>query len=103
MRDRSAWGRRVLVFVDSQVTLCCVSKGRSSRPGLNYVCRRIAALGLACEFTPVIRWVPTKRNHADGPSRGFVLGVAPEAEPAPRVRLPVGPSPMPEDFRRISG
>ena len=68
MRDRAAWGRRVLVFVDSQVTLCCVSKGRSSRLGLNYVCRRIAALGLACEFTPVIRWVPTRRSHADGPS-----------------------------------
>ena len=80
-----------------------MSKGRSSRPALNYVCRRIAALGLACELVPVIRWVPTKRNHADGPSRGFGLGVAPEEEPVPRVRLP-GPSPqMPEAFRQLSG
>ena len=103
LRNRGAWGRRLLLFVDSQVTLCCVSKGRSSRPALTYVCRRVAALGLACESTPVVRWVPTKRNHADGPSRGFGLGVAPEADCPPRVRLPAGPPLLPEDFRRISG
>eukprot|EP00969_Alexandrium_andersonii_P284055 12558463-Alexandrium_andersonii.AAC.1 len=76
-----------MLFVDSQVTLCCLSKGRSSRLALNYVCRRVAAHSLAFDARLAVRWVPTKRNHADGPSRGEPLGVGSGSVEA-RVRLP---------------
>ena len=101
VRSRESWGRRAMLFVDSQVTLCALSKGRSSRPQINHACRRACACSLAFDLWVVYRWVPTKRNHADGPSRGFPLGVAPEDPPQPRQ--PRGAAAMPEGFRQLAG
>ena len=75
-RSTQNWGRRVLIAVDSQVTLSSLAKGRSSRPGINWLARRAAALQLGLGLKMVLRWVPTKRNQADGPSRGQGIGPA---------------------------
>ena len=61
---------RVLVQTDSAVTVGAIRKGRSSRPNLLRVCRRLAALTLAEEVALLVRWVPTDANWADRPSRG---------------------------------
>ena len=101
-RSRKNWGRRVMLFVDSQVTLCSLAKGRSSRPGLNHVCRRVCAHCLAFDLKVLVRWVPTKRNHADGPSRGEPLGIAGGTCEA-RVRLPDAHALLPEAFASLAG
>ena len=88
------FGQRLLVFSDSQVTIGALAKGRSSRPLLNYVCRRAAALRLAFTTRVCWRWVPTHRNHADAPSRNLPWGTMP-ARPDESVQQP-----LPEAFRR---
>ena len=40
--------------------------------------RMAAAAQLAFGLRPYLRWVESKRNMADGPSRGYPIGVAPE-------------------------
>ena len=80
-RRARSWHKRHLIFVDNQVILGALAKGRSSRQGLNYVLRKVASLTLGLRMRVYPRWVPTKRNYADGPSRGFSLGVAPESIP----------------------
>jgi hypothetical protein len=103
-RRTSAWGKRHLVMVDSQVALGALTKGRSSRPGVNLACRRLGALSLAHQIKLYMRWVPTKRNLADGPSRGFALGVAPTlSEEAPPLRLRTRQKDLPKDFRDLTG
>ena len=77
-RAEQNWGKRILVMTDSQVTMATISKGRSSRPLLNRVARTMSCFQLVFGIRAVARWVPTKRNHADGPSRGCAIGVAPE-------------------------
>ena len=101
MRQRDAWRRRHLLMVDSQVALGAISKGRSSQPGVNDVCRKLGALQLAYGIRIYSRWVPMKWNVADGPSRGHPIGPAPESVPA-RVRFPRLDS-MPEEFKRFTG
>ena len=106
VRSQASWKKRHMVMVDSQVSLGAITKGRSSRRGMNYVCRRIGALQLAFLVKPYLRWVPTKRNFADGPSRGFPVGVAPSSIPQ-RVRRPEMmeqiTEEMPEHFRHLAG
>ena len=74
------WDKRHLMISDSQVVIGCCGKGRSSRPALNRVIRRIASSVLVTGCKLYYRYVRTHRNHADGPSRGFPLGVAPKEE-----------------------
>ena len=72
----------------------------------------MACFQLAFGMRVVPRWVPTKRNHADGPSRGHNLGMAPETLPAPKLRrskqkgkeeeAPKATE-MPDHFVRITG
>lgn len=110
VRDARCWGKRIMLFTDSQVTLGCLTKGRSSIGSLNRVARRLGSLQLGFGIKPYFRWVPTKRNHADGPSRGFPLGIAPEAgekesnhlREAFAARARMGAE-MPEEFRRLPG
>ena len=61
--------KRVLVLLDSQVSLGVLSKGRSSSSSLNAVLVRIAALCRFANVTAVFGWVPSEGNPADGPSR----------------------------------
>eukprot|EP00969_Alexandrium_andersonii_P071754 3167516-Alexandrium_andersonii.AAC.1 len=42
--------------------------------------RRVASLCLAFHLRCSWRYIRTHRNHADGPSRGYPLGVAPKEE-----------------------
>ena len=96
-RRMGAWGHRVLVIGDSQVTIGVLAKGRSSSWGLLRQCRKLAALHLGLGITLVMRYIPTDRNLADGPSRGWRIGVAPKSSeivPVPDAAplLPAGAS-----------
>ena len=63
--------RQHLILTDSQVVLGVVQKGRSSRPRLNRFARHLAALSLGYRQLFLYRWISTKINPADGPSRSF--------------------------------
>ena len=97
-RVQENWEKRVLILTDSQVTLAVMSKGRSSRPLLNRVARTMSCFQLVYGIRAVARWIPTKRNHADGPSRGCALGVAPGSLPPPAFRIK-----MPSTFANLPG
>ena len=63
---------RLLLLIDSSVSVFALNKGRSSaRPVLRRL-RAIAALVLAAGLRPFSRWIPTALNPADGPSRHVV-------------------------------
>ena len=76
-RSSRAWDSRILMITDSLVSLGVLAKGRTSSWPLLRLARQGAALTMAFGFRVYYRYVESKRNHADGPSRGFPLGVAP--------------------------
>ena len=55
-----------------------MGKGRSSKRSLNLIARRVAAVLMATGTRFYWRYMRTHRNHADGPSRGYPIGVAPK-------------------------
>ena len=65
---------RVLLFRDNLAALSVLARGRSSAPSLLTVCRGLTAVALGCGVRLQLRWVPSRRNHADGPSRGHCVG-----------------------------
>ena len=73
-RDPANYGRRCLIFTDSQAVLGALAKGRSSRPLMNYIAKRVAALTLATSMRVYWRYVRTHRNWADAPSRALPFG-----------------------------
>ena len=77
-QDPKCWNRRGLLISDSQVVISIFSKGRNSKRVLNRLARRIAAICLGCNMKLYWRYMRTWRNHADGPSRGYPIGVAPK-------------------------
>ena len=77
-RSRSSWDKRVLMIGDSLVAIGALAKGRSPSWPILRLCRMAAAVQLITGIRPYWRWIPSKRNHADGPSRGFPIGQAPE-------------------------
>ncbi|CAK0850701.1 unnamed protein product [Prorocentrum cordatum] len=77
-RSRASWGRKHLRITDSMVCLGGFRKGRSASRPILILCRRMAALDLGCGMREYWRWVPSDRNHSDGPSRGFPIGQAPK-------------------------
>ena len=87
-RTKSCWGRRHLRITDSMVCLGGFAKGRSASPPILILCRRMAALDLGCGMREYWRWVPSERNHSDGPSRGFPIGQAPKLRTEPPPFLP---------------
>jgi integrase len=62
-------GTRFVVGGDNTVACSCLTKGRSSRPALNFQCRRAAVYGFLYKVAFGWFWVPSKSNPADGPSR----------------------------------
>ena len=72
------WNKRHLLISDSQVAIGVFGKGRSSSRSLNILARRLASIALATGSKFYWRYIRTHRNHADGPSRGVDLGVAPK-------------------------
>ena len=83
--------------------LGALAKGRSSRLRCNRLCRRQAALTLGLGIRFYWLYVRTDRNVADGPSRGFGLGVAPKEGPPLPQELLAAEEEMPEEFRHIAG
>jgi hypothetical protein len=87
VRSIGGWGRRLLLISDSQVAIGALMKGRSSAPEILRGCRKAASMALAFGLTYYLRYVPTDRNHADGPSRGGPIGVMKAASPSEPVRF----------------
>ena len=86
-RSRANWRKRVLILVDSMATIGAISKGRSSSPPLLRLCRQITAISLMFGIIPVLRYIPSELNPADGPSRGVGVGAADETKAAHSSRL----------------
>ena len=61
--------KRVLLLTDSQVCYYSTRKGRSSKPGMLLLLRKIAALCLASGIVLHVVWVDSSSNPADLPSR----------------------------------
>jgi hypothetical protein len=78
-----------VIFTDSLVVLGAFSKGRSSSPSLNRLCRRFASLCVRYRLRVVLRYVPSAENYADGPSRGFRFPCV-----APETRAKAGSKPL---------
>ena len=76
-RSSKRWRRRYLVFTDSLVSLGAFGKGRSSSPALLRLCRRWATVRMVLDIRISLRWAPTDRNLADGPSRRAKIGEHP--------------------------
>ena len=68
-RTRAGPGRRSIHFVDSQVCMAVVAKGRSSSSQISQVLVRINALILASNLAPAMLYVKSADNPADHPSR----------------------------------
>ena len=78
-RSQGDWNQRYLLMVDSSSTIGCYTKGRSSVWGHLIQCRRLLAIYVMTGIKFIFRWVSTKFNFADGPSRGWKRpGVVPE-------------------------
>ena len=60
------------------VALGALCKGRSSAPPLLRLCRQAAAIIMAMDIRPLLRYIASEVNPADGPSRGLGVGAAPE-------------------------
>jgi hypothetical protein len=73
-RSGAFHGKRIMLFTDNLAALSIVSRGRSSAVSLRFVCRGVAAYSMGCNMKLLIRWVQSRRNHADGPSRQQPLG-----------------------------
>ena len=86
-REPKDWRKRHLVMSDSQVVIGVFGKGRSSKHEMNCLARRLCAMVVATGVKVYFRYVRTHRNHADGPSRGYPLGVAPKQEAGGSLEL----------------
>ena len=88
-RISRAWNRKVLIAVDSLVTLGVLARGRSSSPALLRLARQAAVVQLVAGIKPVWRWVASHHNFADGPSRREAIGLAKDtAAKAEKKALP---------------
>ena len=56
-------------LIDNQALVGALAKGRSSSRRLNRICRKTAALYIYSSIRPLVIWVPTHLQPADGPSR----------------------------------
>lgn len=70
-RTESNFGHRCLSLCDNQVAVFVFSKGRSGTSSLNNLCRRAAAYQVGCNIRWHVRYIASKDNPADGPSRQF--------------------------------
>ena len=68
-RVTGTFGQRFLHILDSRVSCGVIAKGRSSSRRLNRVARRIAALALAYDNSPLTLWTISKWNFSDFASR----------------------------------
>jgi len=103
-RSRGEARVRRLFLVDNMSLCLAGGKGRSGSPALCSGLRILAALALATGDRFSLRWVPSERNMADGPSRDKCPDGSPrgprnqETSPSP---VPGGHSACPDDARVI--
>ena len=69
-RNRSSWNKKMLGITDSQVIQGAFAKGRCSSFSLLRLCRRAAAIQMGLGIRLKWRYIRSKDNPADGPSRG---------------------------------
>eukprot|EP00971_Amphidinium_carterae_P336479 6472870-Amphidinium_carterae.2 len=72
-RRRECWKSKTPFFIDSQVVVNVISRGRSSSHQLNYILQTSLALCLFCSITPLPIWIGTEENPADDPTRNRAL------------------------------
>ena len=71
---------RFVSFIDSNVALCAITRGRSSSNALRHLLKRSSTLSLACVLHHAGRYAPTRLNPADHPTRD--TEIPPALEPA---------------------
>ena len=77
-RSHRNWDTKHLIFSDSAVCIGALGKGRSSSFPLLRLCRRWALYRIVLGIRIFLRHVPSKKNAADGPSRGLAITVEEE-------------------------
>jgi len=68
-RASASCHRRFLILTDNLAALAVLMRGRASARSMRGSARKAAALCLATGMRFVLRWIPSGRNWADGPSR----------------------------------
>eukprot|EP00971_Amphidinium_carterae_P166730 3304158-Amphidinium_carterae.1 len=72
-RREECWRCKIPFFIDSQVVVSVVSRGRSSSHQLNYILQTSLALCLFCSLAPLAMWIGTEQNPSDDPTRNRPL------------------------------
>eukprot|EP00438_Fugacium_kawagutii_P028598 Skav226690 [mRNA] locus=scaffold3971:127988:129514:- [translate_table: standard] len=71
LRNAGFQDARALHLLDSQVVISVSTKGRSSSRQLNRLLRKLGAMTLAAGIYPILAWIESHLNPADGPSRYY--------------------------------
>eukprot|EP00435_Cladocopium_sp_Y103_P009408 s1897_g2.t1 len=71
IRNHTFGDCRALHLCDSQVALAVATKGRSSSRSLNRILRKFAALQVGAGVWPLLAYIESAMNPADGPSREY--------------------------------
>ncbi|CAE7708857.1 AMY1.1 [Symbiodinium sp. CCMP2592] len=69
-RNANNQGRKHLILVDNLALAFCLGKSRAANHSMLRVAQKIGAIALAANLGLRVRWIPSERNVADGPSRG---------------------------------
>ena len=72
-RSQKNFGKRRLILTDSMTMCLAISKGRSSTPSINRICRQLAALQFMTGYELRVRWIASELNPGDPPSRAQKL------------------------------
>eukprot|EP00438_Fugacium_kawagutii_P034020 Skav221004 [mRNA] locus=scaffold1846:71194:78195:+ [translate_table: standard] len=71
LRNAGMGDVRALHLCDSQVVIAVCTKGRSSSRQLNRLLRKLGAMSIAGGLYPILAWIASELNPADGPSRYY--------------------------------
>eukprot|EP00438_Fugacium_kawagutii_P025236 Skav236125 [mRNA] locus=scaffold900:158683:159951:- [translate_table: standard] len=71
LRNAGFGDTRALHLCDSQVVIAVSTKGRSSSRQLNRLLRKLGAMTIAGGVYPILAWIESHLNPADGPSRYY--------------------------------
>jgi hypothetical protein len=61
--------KKILHLLDSMTSFGAMMKHRSPSPAMHYLVRRVAAIEMAADLSPILGYVRSHRNPADKPSR----------------------------------
>ena len=65
-------GHRMLFLVDNFGLAFAINRGRSPHYHFLQVCRQVAAMRIATDILPCVRWVCSEQNPMDKPSRVYM-------------------------------